>query len=374
MPSHRPPEASIALLRHGYRWSDRIRSELPEGSDPDAVPARMLGRPAIVLRGPDGVRAFTDTELVRRRGAIPGAVGNVLFGRGAVHGLDDAEHVRRKALFVRATTPDSVRSLVDEVELRWLAASRSWRPGREVAVEEEAVRVIGRAVLHWAGIQCPAEEADRVARRMAAIVDGFGVVGPANLEARWSRRRSDAWAARLIHCARRGEPAPRRGALPQLVGWGGRGRRSSSTSSARCTTAGSGRTLAASTPSGSSAARRSSPTRSSPRVVARSPPATAVPERTSCSASSRSPARCWPRPTGSSPPRTSTSPRTGCPPDPRAGCVSWLARREPPGRPCIPPGGADPEHRDAGVRTRWASPRRGARRPRDGGGAHSCEI
>jgi fatty-acid peroxygenase len=219
MPTHRAPEASIALLRHGFRWSDRIRSELPEGGDPDAVPARMLGRPAIVLRGPDGVRAFTDTELVRRRGAIPGAVGNVLFGRGAVHGLDDAEHVRRKALFVRATTPDSVRSLVDEVELRWLAASRSWRPGREVAVEEEAVRVIGRAVLHWAGIQCPAEEADRVARRMAAIVDGFGVVGPANLEARWSRRRSDAWAARVIHCARRGEPAPRRGSLLELVAW-----------------------------------------------------------------------------------------------------------------------------------------------------------
>ena len=219
MPTHRPPEASIALLRHGYRWSERIRSSAPEGTDPDAVPVRMLGRPAVMLRGPDGVRAFTDTGLVRRRGATPGAVADVLFGKGAVHGLDDADHVRRKALFVQATTPDAVRRLVDEVELRWLAATRSWTPGREIVVEDEAVRVIGRAVLHWAGIELPAREADVVARRLATVVDGFGVAGPAHLEARWSRRRSDAWAARVIHGARRGEPVAGRGSLLELAAW-----------------------------------------------------------------------------------------------------------------------------------------------------------
>jgi fatty-acid peroxygenase len=219
MSAHHPPEASIALLRHGYRWSERIRAAAGDDVDPDAVPVRMLGRPAVRLRGPDGVRAFTDTDLVRRHGAVPGAVADVLFGKGAVHGLDDADHLRRKALFVRATPPAAVQALVDEVELRWLAATRSWTPGREVVIEDEAVRVIGRAVLHWAGIELPASEADRVARRFATIVDGFGVVGAANLEARWSRRRSDAWALRVIHAARRGDPVPRRGSVLELAAW-----------------------------------------------------------------------------------------------------------------------------------------------------------
>lgn len=219
MPAHRPPEASLALLRHGYRWSEQIRALAGDGVNPDAVPVRMLGRPAIMLRGPEGVRAFTDTHLVRRSGAVPGVVADVLFGRGAVHGLDDAEHLRRKALFVRATSPDAVQTLVDEVELRWLAATRSWTPGREIVVEDEAVRVIGRAVLHWAGLQLPAPDADRVSRRLAAIVDGFGVVGLANLEARRSRRRSDAWAVRVVQGARRGDPTPPRGSVLELVAW-----------------------------------------------------------------------------------------------------------------------------------------------------------
>jgi hypothetical protein len=387
MSAHHPPEASIALLRHGYRWSERIRAAAGDDVDPDAVPVRMLGRPAVMLRGPDGVRAFTDTDLVRRHGAVPGAVADVLFGKGAVHGLDDADHLRRKALFVRATPPAAVQALVDEVELRWLAATRSWTPGREVVIEDEAVRVIGRAVLHWAGIELPASEADRVARRFATIVDGFGVVGAANLEARWSRRRSDAWALRVIHAARRGDPVPRRGSVLELAAWWrdadghllpartaavelqnvlrptvavarfvafaparsrwpslrrcGGPRRSSRrwrpwpgasspsttrssrrapvcswTSSGRCGTVATGRTHVASTRTASSADRRSWPTPSSRRVVARWRRATAAPARTSRWACWRSPAACSRGRTGTSRPRTSTSPSAACPPAP----------------------------------------------------------
>ena len=81
------------------------------------------------------------------------------------------------------------------------------------------MRVIGRAVLHWAGIQLSGAESDKVARRFASVVDGFGVVGAANLEARWSRRRSDAWAERVIRGARRGETPVRRGSVLELVAW-----------------------------------------------------------------------------------------------------------------------------------------------------------
>ena len=212
----RPPEATLALLRHGYAWSDHIRAARP---DPDAVEVRMLGRPAVVLRGPSGVRTFTDGDLVRRRGAIPGPVADVLFGRGAVHGLDDVEHRRRKALFVEATRAPAVADLVFEVECRWLAASRHWAPGDEVVVEREAVRALGRAVLAWSGVRTTPRDADRVAERLAAIVDGFAVPGAPYLRARWSRRRSDAWAVDVVRRARRRDPAAPSGSALELVAW-----------------------------------------------------------------------------------------------------------------------------------------------------------
>ena len=42
---------------------------------------------------------FYDTTAVRRKGAVPAPLANLLFGRGAVHGLDDHEHAERKRIF-----------------------------------------------------------------------------------------------------------------------------------------------------------------------------------------------------------------------------------------------------------------------------------
>ena len=64
-------------------------------------------------------------------------------------------------------TPD-VHGLVAEVECRWLAASRHWVPGHQVVVEDEALRVIGRAALAWAGIRTTTRETDAVVHRLAA--------------------------------------------------------------------------------------------------------------------------------------------------------------------------------------------------------------
>ncbi|MFD3530742.1 hypothetical protein [Streptomyces sp. NPDC058664] len=53
---------------------------------------RLLGRPVRVLSGPRDVDLFYDERHVRRAGALPGPVLDTLFGRGAVHTLDGAEH------------------------------------------------------------------------------------------------------------------------------------------------------------------------------------------------------------------------------------------------------------------------------------------
>lgn len=70
-------ELSVRLLRDRYAALSRLRDDR---GGADWYPARMLGRPALVVRGEDGVRTFYDRGLVTRRAAVPAPVRLVLFG------------------------------------------------------------------------------------------------------------------------------------------------------------------------------------------------------------------------------------------------------------------------------------------------------
>jgi hypothetical protein len=110
-----------------------------------------------------------------------------------------------------------VDGLVTEVECRWLAASRHWVAGREVVVEDDAVRVIGRAALAWAGIRTSLQEEDAVARRLAGAGDPTVPQGDRGLQPRWSRRRLETWATAQVRAARRGRPSPPPGSLLDVL-------------------------------------------------------------------------------------------------------------------------------------------------------------
>src|SRR5205807_1559667 len=86
-------DRTLELVRTGYPWAPGVR----KGAT--AVPIRLLGRRAALVGGPEGVRRFYDARL-QRRGAVPAPVRLVLFGPGAVHGLDDEAQHHRKAVFV----------------------------------------------------------------------------------------------------------------------------------------------------------------------------------------------------------------------------------------------------------------------------------
>src|SRR3954449_6835918 len=94
-------DRTVQLIRTGYPGGARLRRGAV------AAPTRLLGRRAVVVGGPEGVRRFYDPRL-RRRGAFPAPVKLVLFGPGTVHGLDDAEHRLRKALFLNVMPPQPV--------------------------------------------------------------------------------------------------------------------------------------------------------------------------------------------------------------------------------------------------------------------------
>ncbi|HEY3529680.1 MAG TPA: cytochrome P450 [Nocardioides sp.] len=191
------------LWREGYDALPRMWDADPRAYAEDALRARMFGRPCLVVRGEPGARFFYDESVVARRGAVPRPLSGLLFGRGAVHGLDDEEHRRRKAMFLE--TLSSERTLTGLVEERLTRAVRRWPELGEFSLHDELVRCYGGAALDWAGIGVGHfADADRISRRLAAIVAGFGLT-PAPYARGWAARWwADAWAERIVRRTRAG--------------------------------------------------------------------------------------------------------------------------------------------------------------------------
>jgi fatty-acid peroxygenase len=209
-----PEDLALRLLRQGYAALPLSR---PRSLVTDTHTARLLGRPAVVLRGESGARLFYDTSAVRRRHAVPRPLADLLFGRGAVHGLDDEEHARRKRIFLDAVAEPEVDALAARVgdDLRRRVAS--WSERDEVVVFDELVQAYGRPVLAWAGLDLSDEQAAAAARDLATVVDGFGGAGSAYVRAWAARRRSQRWAAAQVRAVRAGEHAARPGSALALV-------------------------------------------------------------------------------------------------------------------------------------------------------------
>lgn len=208
-------DLALKLWREGYRAlaDERLRHD-----DPDAFETSLLGRRTAVVRGAEGARLFYDAARVRRERAIPAPLAALLFGQGAVHGLDDEEHSGRKAIFLELLAEDRIDPLADAVGADLRERAAGWG-GREVVVFEELVETYGGAVLRWAGVDLSPKGSRTWSRRLAAIVDGFGFAGAAYARGWRARLLADRWAARLVSEVRGGRRTPAPGtALAVIAG------------------------------------------------------------------------------------------------------------------------------------------------------------
>ena len=208
-------DLALLLKRHGY---DAIQVDREARHGGTTYQSRLMGRRAVVLGGARGAETFYDEAFVERRRAIPAPLAWLLFGRGAVHGLDDDVHRDRKLMFLEALSPERLGTLRERVRADLTGARDTWT-GRDVSLHDELVLVYGGAVLDWAGIDLPAEQRSLWSRRLAAIVDGFGFAGAAYARACRERQRADRWAAGLVREVRDGRRiAPRGSALSEVAG------------------------------------------------------------------------------------------------------------------------------------------------------------
>lgn len=222
---------SLSLLVRGYGFGAHVWHRAEKGAR--AVPFRLLGRPALLVRGEEGVRLFYDETRIRRHGAMPAFIQESLFGHGSVHSLDGDDHRHRKATFVDVLYDDAeVARLLPDLEREWRNELEAWVAGGEQPAYDAAVGALGRAIMRWAGIPGTPAAQTRWAKRQAQIVDGFGVpYSPEFLLALANRRWSDRHAAKLIEAVREGRLQPADGAA--LHAWAHHRDRSGALLSAR---------------------------------------------------------------------------------------------------------------------------------------------
>ena len=115
---------------------------------------------------PDAAR-FYDEEHVCRHGAIPEPVRSTLFGHGAVHTLDGAEHRLRNSCSTSLVTPESTTSLIECVAAAWADTVLTWQPGLVVVLFDEASRALTTGVRRWPGSP---SEAPRIPARELPLV------------------------------------------------------------------------------------------------------------------------------------------------------------------------------------------------------------
>ncbi|MGV9878603.1 cytochrome P450 [Streptomyces sp. NPDC003006] len=210
---------TLPLLAQGYAWLP----DLSRRKGPGPVRTRLLGKPAIALRGPAAVTFFYDEDHVRRRSALPEPVLSTLFGKGAVHTLDGEEHRKRKALFMSLLQDAAgVTALAQRVGDEWERAGKEWADRSQVTLFDEVSVLITRAVCAWAGVPLTEQgdgEARRTAHDLVAMVDGFATAGPRHWRARRARQRQEKRLARLIEDVRAAGhgPSEKGGAPPTVV-------------------------------------------------------------------------------------------------------------------------------------------------------------
>ncbi|PZE93049.1 cytochrome P450 [Curtobacterium sp. MCLR17_039] len=199
---------SLSLLTRGYGFGAHLWRRTRSGAR--AVGFRLLGRPALLVRGAEGVALFYDGDRTARHGAMPAIVQRTLFGVGSVHSLDGAEHHHRKATFVDVAYEDEqVRRLAPLLTREWATERDAWLAGGTRSAYDAAVGAIGRAVMRWAGLPGTPSAKTRWAARLAQVVDGFGVpYSPEYLQAVLNRHWSDRHARRLVEAVRGGRLTP----------------------------------------------------------------------------------------------------------------------------------------------------------------------
>src|SRR5881398_1536911 len=112
---------------------------------------RLLGRPVLVMRGPEAARFFYEGGRFRREGAMPRSVLKLLQDEGSVQSLEGDAHRRRKGLFLGLLMGPSGEALAARFGDEFRRGAHAVHDDRVVLLDffHDA---LARAVTMWAGL------------------------------------------------------------------------------------------------------------------------------------------------------------------------------------------------------------------------------
>jgi fatty-acid peroxygenase len=194
-------DSTLNIVREGFEFIwNRCRR-----FDSDLFFTRVMGKPTVCIHGAEAAKLFYDESKFARHGALPRRVVTSLFGKKAVHTLDDAPHRQRKSAFLGLMSQENLGRLMDETANAWRRAIRRWESSSEVVLLDAAQCVLADAVCTWAGLPLKPSEIEKRARDLASMVDGFGGVGPRLWKAKLARIRTEMWVGGILQRVRQGK-------------------------------------------------------------------------------------------------------------------------------------------------------------------------
>ncbi len=194
-------DGAIGVLSDGYEYIWKRCQQYRS----DIFLTRLMGQPAVCVHGPEAGALFYDESKLQRHGAVPRRVVTSLFGKGAVHTLDDREHRQRKSAFLQLMTQSKLVELNEITARGWRQAIRRWEQQSAVVLFDESARVLTDAVCTWAGVPIEPTELPKRARDLTRMVDSFGGFGARLWKGKLARMRCERWIERLVRDVRRGK-------------------------------------------------------------------------------------------------------------------------------------------------------------------------
>lgn len=187
-------DSSISLFNEGYNFISNRCRELRT----NAFRARIMFRPVVCMQGEEAAKVFYNPELFIRKNSAPVTTLKLLQDIGSVNGSDDNAHQTRKQLFTSFMAKESVMRLMYLAENEFQKSLREWEGKSDIILHDEIQEIFCTAVLQWVGLTPEPYEIRRRTEECAAVLEGSGSIGFANLKAQWLRSRCESWAQETI--------------------------------------------------------------------------------------------------------------------------------------------------------------------------------
>jgi cytochrome P450 len=161
---------TLAFARNPFRFIDERLA-----AHGNVFRSHVLGRPTVVIAGPDATAHFIDPQLVMREGSMPPHI-QELFGGRSLPLLDGDAHRARKILVLQGLSREALAACLPAMQSIVEGAFERWAGQGEIRWLEElkqlAIEVICTTVI---GMQ-PGEEMEALRRDYATVTGAFAAL------------------------------------------------------------------------------------------------------------------------------------------------------------------------------------------------------